>query len=347
MSVTLPQDVAWVLNLLGFMWPEADEDKLRACAQAWRDFGADLDRLNQDAKQVAAQVVAENRGDSIDSFERFWNGVGGGGGDLDRAKEAASHMATALDAMALLVEGVKTAVIVQVGLLAAEIIADQVAAPETLGLSEGVAAGEIIVTRGIVRRIIQEGIHRVGRGIVQNLKGRVLDLFRQIVATALRRAVTSAVVTGGADAAKQELDINVFHSRRQFDPTEVAGAAGTGFVFGAVVPAGGVRHGLHEGGNDYRSSIGSAVHPHVPPYDGETTRGVFKAGGTEVSLRSQAPGPGEWIQKNLPGGPGGGKNAVIPSHVEGHAAGLMHIYGVKDADLYINHDPCRTSAMCR
>src|SRR4029077_2131373 len=203
MSVTLPSDVAWVLNLLGFMWPEADEDKLRASAQAWRDFGAELDRINQDAKQVAVQVASENRGDSIDAFGRFWHGVGGAGGDFDRAKEAAGHMATALDAMAMLVEGVKVAVIAHLGLLAAEISADQGAAPETLGLSEGVAAGEIIVTRGIVRRIIQEGIHRVGREIVQSLKGRALELFRRIVATALRRAVTAAVVSGGADAAKQ------------------------------------------------------------------------------------------------------------------------------------------------
>jgi hypothetical protein len=347
MSVTLPSDVAWVLNLLGFMWPEADEDKLRASAQAWRDFGAELDRINQDARQVAVQIASENRGDSIDAFGRFWHGVGGGGGDFDRAKEAAGHMATALDAMAMLVEGVKVAVIAQLGILAAEIIADQIAAPETLGLSEGVAAGEIIVTRGIVRRLIQEGIHRVGREIVQSLKGRALELFRRIVATALRRAVTAAVVSGGADAAKQEIQINVFHDRKNFDLGELAGATGTGAVLGAVIPARGRRHGLREGGNDYPSRTGSAVHPRVPPYDGVKTKGVFAANGQEVSLRSQGPGPGEWITKNLPGGPGTGKNGIIASHVEGHAAGLMHINRVKDADLYINNIPCDKGGQCR
>ena len=236
MSLTLPDDVAWILNLLGFMWPEADEDRLRASAQAWRDFGSEVVRINQDARLVAVRVSAENSGDSIDAFEQYWHGVGGGGGDFERAKEAADHMATALDGMAMLVEGVKIAVIAQLGILAAEIIADQVAAPETLGLSEGVAAGEILVTRGIVRRIIQEGIHRVGREIVQQLKGRVLELFRRILATALRRAVAGAVVAGGMDLAKQEIDINVFHSRTHIDLTEVAGATGTGAVLGAVAP---------------------------------------------------------------------------------------------------------------
>lgn len=236
MSLTLPDDLTWILNLLGFMWPEADEDKLRACAQAWRDFGADVTRINQEARLVTAQVTADNSGESIDAFERYWHRVGGSGGDFDHAKEAAEHMATALDGMAMLVEGVKIAVIAQLGLLAAEIIADQVAAPVTVGLSEGAMAAEIIVTRGIVRRIIQEGIHRVGREIVHQLKGHVIDLFRRILATALRRALVGATFAGGADLAKQEVDVYVFHSRTHVDVTELFGAAGTGAVLGAVAP---------------------------------------------------------------------------------------------------------------
>lgn len=237
MSLMLPDDVAWVLNLLGFMWPEADEDKLRAGAQAWRDFGAELGRINQEARGAATLVSAENSGDSIDSFERYWHGVGGSGGDFDRAREAADHMATALDGMAALVEGVKLAVIAQLTVLAAEIVADQIAAPETLGLSEGVAAAEIIVTRGIVRRIIQEGIHRIGQEIVRNLKGRVLELFRRILATALRRAVAGAAVGAGGDLARQEIEINVLHTRTRVDLGELGVVTTTGAIFGAVLPS--------------------------------------------------------------------------------------------------------------
>ena len=236
MSLTLPDDLTWVLNLLGFMWPDADEDKLRACAQAWRDFGADVARINQDARLAAAQVTADNTGQSIDAFERYWHGIGGSGGDFDRAKEAADHMATALDGMAMLVEGVKIAVIAQLGVLAAEIIADQVAAPATLGVSEGAMVGEVIITRGIVRRIIQEGIHRVGHEIAHQLKGHVVELFRRILATAARRALVGATLAGGTDLAKQEVDVYIFHSRTHVDVTELIGATGTGAVLGAVAP---------------------------------------------------------------------------------------------------------------
>ncbi len=236
MSLTLPDDLTWVLNLLGFMWPEADEDKLRACAQAWRSFGAEVTRINQDAGLVAAQVTVNNTGGSIDAFDRYWHGVGGRGGDFDRAKEAADHMAAALDGMATLVEGVKIAIIAQLGLLAAEIIADQLAAPETLGLSEGVAAGEILITRGILRRIIRDGIHQVGREIVNQLKGRVMELLRRILATRLRRALAGATFAGGTDLAKQEADVYIFHSRTHVDLSELGATTATGAVLAAVVP---------------------------------------------------------------------------------------------------------------
>src|SRR5260370_16748192 len=125
MSLTLPDDLTWVLNLLGFMWPQADEDKLRACAQAWRAFGAEVVRINQDAGLVAAQVTAENNSESIDAFERYWHGVGGRGGDFDRAKEAADHMATALDAIPTLVVRVKIPIIPPLRLLTPQIISHQ------------------------------------------------------------------------------------------------------------------------------------------------------------------------------------------------------------------------------
>lgn len=259
MSLTLPDDLTWVLNLLGFMWPEADEDKLRATAQAWRDFGVDVTRINQDARLAAAQVTGDNSGQSIDAFARYWHGVGGSGGDFDRAKEAADHMATALDGMAMLVEGVKIAVIAQLGLLAAEIIADQVAAPATLGLSEGAMAAEVIVTRGIIRRIIQEGIHRVGHEIAHQLKGHVIELFRRILATAARRALVGATLAGGTDLAKQEVDIYVFHSRTHVDVTELIGAAGTGAVLAAVAPGHPKTHVVSR--NGYRYTLDSHGRP--------------------------------------------------------------------------------------
>ena len=345
MSLTLPSELAWVLNMLGFMWPEADEDKLRTSAQAWRDFGAELVRVNQNARLVAVQVSTENSADSIDSFDRFWHGVGGRGGDFDRAKEAADHMATALDLTAGLVEGVKVAIIAQLGLLAAEIIVDQVAAPVTLGLSEGAMVGEVILTRVIVRRIIQEGIHKVGHEIVHSLKARVLDLFRRILATAVRRALVGATVAGGMDVAKQEADVHIFHSRTQLDLTEVGLATGTGAVLG-VASAPGARkrpRPLQRVKVSEKATWNPSDHVlganGLPAHGDGHTFGRLEVDGQTYYVKNGMGEPGQlaWNDPDIRAG------AVTPTHAEGHATQIVRMTGAKEATLEINNPggPCR------
>lgn len=70
--------------------------------------------------------------------------------------EAGRLAATALDGVALLIEGAKLAAITQLGILAAEIAAAIAASPVTLGLSAlgGLAATQ--TTRIAVKRIFQE-----------------------------------------------------------------------------------------------------------------------------------------------------------------------------------------------
>jgi hypothetical protein len=126
----------------------------------------------------------------------------------------------------------------------------------------------------------------VGREIVQQLKGRVLALFRRILATALRRAVVGAVVAGGADLAKQELDVNVFHSRTHVDLIEVAGAAGTGAVLGGVTP--GHRRPNVVSRNGYRYTLDRNGRPTriegwlvVNPKQGRDNAAQLRAGGKD------------------------------------------------------------------
>ncbi|MFJ8042309.1 PE-PGRS family protein, partial [Kitasatospora sp. NPDC096147] len=68
MSLMLPDSVEWVLEMLGFDWPTADEDKLRESAQVWRDFADQVEELHYRAAGAASNVLASNAGDSIDAF---------------------------------------------------------------------------------------------------------------------------------------------------------------------------------------------------------------------------------------------------------------------------------------
>lgn len=70
-------------------------------------------------------------------------------------------MGTVLDGVAVLITGAKIAAIVQLGILAAEVIAAQAAAPFTFGLSEAGAVGATQVTRVVVKRLLKEAEEQI------------------------------------------------------------------------------------------------------------------------------------------------------------------------------------------
>ena len=72
MSIMLPDELVWVLDLLGYDWPNLDEDKLFACAQAWRDFANDIAEAESDGSSAANAVVSANSGEAIEKFSESW-----------------------------------------------------------------------------------------------------------------------------------------------------------------------------------------------------------------------------------------------------------------------------------
>jgi hypothetical protein len=168
----------------------------------------------------------------------------------------------------------------------------------------------------------------------------VLELLRRILATRLRRALAGATFAGGTDLAKQELDINVFHSRTHLDLTEVAGAAGTGAVLGAVAPG-------HRKTRRVRVSENATWHPaehklgagDLPAYGDGSTYGRLEIGSQTYYLKSGTGEPGLSARTD----PDIRAGAVTPSHAEGHASMVMRISGEKEGTLVINNPngPCR------
>ncbi|WP_434581686.1 WXG100 family type VII secretion target [Carbonactinospora thermoautotrophica] len=116
MSILLPGELVTVLDLLGFTWPQADEDKLEDCARAWRDFANEVEHVLADADRVVRAVVAENQGASIAAFEDYWPRLGGGSGQLCEAADAARLVAEVLEGFADAVRVAKGLVLAQLGL---------------------------------------------------------------------------------------------------------------------------------------------------------------------------------------------------------------------------------------
>jgi hypothetical protein len=201
MSLMLPGEVAWILDMLGYDWPEADESRIMDAASAWRTFAAEVARLEARGAATAGQVVSANSGDAVDGFAEAWRRFSDGGdGYLSDVRQTAEVIAIVLDAVAVEVMVVKAMVIAQLVALAFEFAAAQAAAPLTFGLSEGgllaatqaarMAVRELLLR---VRRVIAEKVAQIAeKASVQAVEDLVRDLTRDQVKALARRGATEA-----------------------------------------------------------------------------------------------------------------------------------------------------------
>ncbi|WP_263108132.1 toxin glutamine deamidase domain-containing protein [Kitasatospora sp. DSM 101779] len=186
----LPDGLEWVLEMLGFDWPKADEDKMRECAQVWRDFADQVDELNYRALSAANSVRSANSGDSVDAFGKAFDKFStGGDGYLADAAQAARLIAAAFEAAAVIVITCKIAVIAQLVILAAEIIAAQAAAPFTFGLSEVGALGATQATKMIVRRLLKELRDALIEAIMETLKDPIVSAVQAMIKDLIAQTV--------------------------------------------------------------------------------------------------------------------------------------------------------------
>ncbi|GAA2179865.1 hypothetical protein GCM10009785_08220 [Brooklawnia cerclae] len=70
MAIMLPGDLAHFLQLLGFDWPEGNEDDVFGYGNAWTGFANNLAHASSTSSQTAREVVSVNQGIGIDAFHQ-------------------------------------------------------------------------------------------------------------------------------------------------------------------------------------------------------------------------------------------------------------------------------------
>ena len=70
----------------------------------------------------------------------------------------------------------------------------------------------------------------------------------------------------------------------------------------------------------------------IPPFAGTKTEGILETSTGDYYLQSGRKGPASTM-----GGQGSGFDAYTKTHVEGHAAALMHHLGLTEARIYLNN----------
>ncbi|WP_411145893.1 RHS repeat-associated core domain-containing protein [Streptomyces sp. x-80] len=182
-------------------WPNVDEDDYREMATAMREFADDIDEGANEAHQAIQGLVGSAGGSlAVEALNAHWGKINGT--HLKNLGECGRMAATALDGVAVLIEGAKLGALVQLGILAAEVIAAQAAAPFTLGLSEVGALAATQATRVIVKRLFKE--------VCQQVAEQVISMALTPVEEALGAMVGDLVVQLGANAlgVQDGVDLN-------------------------------------------------------------------------------------------------------------------------------------------
>lgn len=191
MGVVLPGWADELLDLIGVSWPNVDEDDYREMANAMREFADDIDEGANEAHTAIQSLVASAGGSlAVEALNAHWGKINGR--HLKGLADCGRMAGTAMDGVAVLIEGAKIAALVQLGILAAEVIAAQAAAPFTLGLSEVGALAATQATRVIVKRLFKE--------VCQQVAEQVISIALTPVEEALASMVGDLVVQLGANA---------------------------------------------------------------------------------------------------------------------------------------------------
>ena len=154
MAIELPGELVWVMNLLGLNWPQVNEDKVREFGGHVREFGQNLQSSHDAATQTISQLGDAYQASSYEALIEAW--AQRSSSHMSELVEACSVTADALEIAADGIIAMKLAVITELGIMAAEFVADQAAAVVTLGAAEAAEALLVEATKKIVNALIQQ-----------------------------------------------------------------------------------------------------------------------------------------------------------------------------------------------
>lgn len=135
MGLQLPGELISLLGMLGYTWPEADEEKLFKLGQTWMAFGDTVRDVIGTADAAAQKATADNAGEGIDAFRTAWAEEDAPVAILRDGATAATVIGACFFVCAVIVLALKINVIIQLTILAIQIAQAIATAVATFGAS--------------------------------------------------------------------------------------------------------------------------------------------------------------------------------------------------------------------
>jgi hypothetical protein len=179
MSIQLPSELTWCLNMLGIPWPDIDEDELHNWATQVRTYANNTADTHDAAHAKVKALASTTHGDSYDALRSGWESASNT--HMTNMVQGCHLFSDALDAAADVVVVVKGAIIAALAAMAAQIAAAQATAAITGGASEATIPAVVQTTQTTVQSQLA------------NLAQQVIGGLLQTVATPLEDTIAKAV----------------------------------------------------------------------------------------------------------------------------------------------------------
>jgi len=191
MAITVPGELDFALDMLGFEWPNIDEDAVRDAATLLRTLREDLqgtldtldDRIDNDlseaftSKTATAYIEAwtENRTQNMDQMLDLLPGVADG-----------------MDLFADAVVALKTKVIAELVITAAQLAATAASAVLTLGASAAASAAILVARKKALDILTRIAVEELIGQIAVMVIGPLTESLDGLVAAVLDHPITSS-----------------------------------------------------------------------------------------------------------------------------------------------------------
>lgn len=203
MGMTIPGELDFVLDMLGYEWPNVNEDAVRDAAQLLRGLESDL-RGTLDELEIRVNELGDGaKAQSVNALIRAW--TENRTANMDGLLDALPGVATGIDVLADAIVGLKVKVIAELTITAAQIAAAAATAVVTAGLSVAGNAAIIAVRKkalDIATDIaMEEVLGQVASMVIEPLTGTITELAMAIA--------EAPIVSGGEATAGTQLSYDL------------------------------------------------------------------------------------------------------------------------------------------
>lgn len=155
MAIMLPPEVSYALNMIGFEWPEGNEDTVLAWSRRWSAYAGEVNDAAGLAEQAATHALNHNSGAAMDAFSAAWSQTHGAAAVAHDLGTAGHVLGGCLLVVGLAILVLKVAFVISLILLAIQIVQAIAAAAASFGAS----LAWIPIAREIARRLIELAIN--------------------------------------------------------------------------------------------------------------------------------------------------------------------------------------------